>query len=89
MLMCMPELAFLLVPEATCNNTKAGTADAISTTSDYFHGNYQILHTKGVMADDDIFTRSDFVISTANIKLSHTAFGAAPNACVTLSLRSL
>ena len=32
MLMCMPELAFLLVPEATCNNTEAGTANAISTT---------------------------------------------------------
>ena len=38
MLMDMLELAFLLVPEAICNNTKAGAADAINTTSDYcFH----------------------------------------------------
>ena len=42
MLMDMVELAFLLVPEATCESTEADVANAISTTPDYwFHRNHQ------------------------------------------------
>ena len=80
MLMCMPELAFLLVPEATCNNTEAGTANAISTTSDYsLHGNHQDLACKRWYGRRHLY-QIWLSFFSADIKLSHTALGAGPNA---------
>jgi len=88
MFMRMLEFAFLLDPEATCNNTRAGTVNA-SSISDYcFHWKHQNVAHKNWYGQQQ-FYKVNFLFSTANSKFSHTAVSATPDACVTLSLCSL